>query len=167
MSEIEPDAIPHGPTKKLIGIELDENSIRRNNSNVEHERKVAIYDLLDENVFALASGHDGPYRLKLAMIDERLMFQVMDETGADLMTHVLALSPFRRVMRDYFTVCDSYYEAIKTAPPSRIQAIDMGRRGLHDEGSRILIERLDGKIALDTGTARRLFTLICALRSKG
>lgn len=155
------------PDRKLVGITLDENSIRRGNPNVEHEREVAIYDLLDENAFALPGRKSGPYKLTLALVDDRLAFRVTDEDNTDIATHLLALSPFRKVMRDYFTVCESYYSAIKTAPPSRIQAIDMGRRGLHDEGSRILIERLDGKIEVDFPTARRLFTLICALRWKG
>ncbi|MEO1693740.1 MAG: UPF0262 family protein [Pseudomonadota bacterium] len=154
-------------TDCLVDIALDETSIRRTNHNIEHEREVAIYDLLDANSFALSGGPAGPYKLRLALIEDRLVFQVMDAAGQDLMAHMLALSPFRRIIRDYFTVCDSYYQAIKTAPASRIQAIDMGRRGLHDEGSRILIERLDGKIDVDHDTARRLFTLICALRWKG
>ncbi|MEO1719323.1 MAG: UPF0262 family protein [Pseudomonadota bacterium] len=154
-------------SSRLTEILLDETSIRRNNPNVEHEREVAIYDLLDANDFRLVGGPDGPYKLRLSLVEDRLVFQVMDEAGADLMAHMLALSPFRRVIRDYFAVCDSYYQAIKTAPPSRIQAIDMGRRGLHDEGSRILVERLSGKISVDHDTARRLFTLICALRWKG
>ena len=155
------------PARRLVGITLDENSIRRNNQNVEHEREVAIYDLLDENVFALPDRDPGPYKLVLALAEDRLVFRVTAEDDTDIATHMLALSPFRKVIRDYFTVCDSYYDAIRTAPPSRIQAIDMGRRGLHDEGSRILIERLDGKIEIDFPTARRLFTLICALRWKG
>lgn len=154
-------------TDRLVEILLDETSIRRTNPNVEHEREVAIYDLLDANSFALVNGPSGPYKLKLALVEDRLVFQVMDDAGGDLIAHMLALSPFRRVIRDYFAVCDSYYQAIKTAPPSRIQAIDMGRRGLHDEGSRILTDRLNGKIALDHDTSRRLFTLICALRWKG
>lgn len=162
----DPDPTAQSKTR-IIDIQLDEQSIRRNNPNVEHEREVAIYDLLDENLFALPGRTDGPYKLQLALIEDRLAFHVTDESDREIVTHMLALSPFRRVIREYFAVCDSYYTAIKTAPPSRIQAIDMGRRGLHDEGSRILIERLGGKIEIDHGTARRLFTLICALRWKG
>ncbi|MGF1651236.1 MAG: UPF0262 family protein [Hyphomicrobiaceae bacterium] len=154
-------------TGRLIDIRLDGQSIRRMHPNVEHEREVAIYDLLDENSFQLAGREGGPYRLTLALVDDRLALRVHDEAETEIATHILALSPFRRVMRDYFAICETYYEAIKTAPPSRIQAIDMGRRGLHNEGSALLIERLQGKIEVDHDTARRLFTLICTLRWKG
>lgn len=152
---------------RLIAITLDERSIQRNNQNVEHEREVAIFDLLDGNSFALEGRDDGPYRLHLSIAEERLVLDVQTESGEPAITHMLSLTPFKRVMKDYFIVCDTYYAAIRTAPPSRIQAIDMGRRGLHDEGSRVLIERLNGKIAIDFDTARRLFTLICALHWKG
>ncbi len=152
---------------RLIAITLDERSIQRNNQNVEHEREVAIFDLLDGNSFALEGRDDGPYRLHLSIAEERLVLDVQTESGEPAITHMLSLTPFKRVMKDYFLVCDSYYPAIRNAPPSRIQAIDMGRRGLHDEGSRVLIERLNGKIAIDFDTARRLFTLICALHWKG
>jgi uncharacterized protein (UPF0262 family) len=152
---------------RLYEIKLDTASIRRSNANVEHEREVAIFDLLEANSFEVI-GHDGgPYRLMLAIVEDRLVFQIGDEARHDVMTHVLSLTPFRRIVRDYFTVCESYFEAIRSAPPSRIQAIDMGRRGLHDEGSRLLSERLNGKIVLDHDTARRLFTLVCALHWKG
>jgi uncharacterized protein (UPF0262 family) len=159
---------PDGPGRtRLYEVNLDTSSIRRNNPNIEHEREVAIYDLLEANRFELA-GHDGgPYRLLLAIVEDRLVLQVGDEGNHQLMTHVLSLTPFRRIVRDYFTVCESYFQAIRSAPPSRIQAIDMGRRGLHDEGSRLLAERLQGKIIVDHDTARRLFTLICALHWKG
>ena len=152
---------------RLIAITLDERSIQRNNQNVEHEREVAIFDLLDGNSFALEGRDDGPYRLHLSIAEERLVLDVQTESGEPAITHMLSLTPFKRVMKDYFIVCDTYYAAIRNAPPSRIQAIDMGRRGLHDEGSRVLIERLNGKIAIDFDTARRLFTLICALHWKG
>lgn len=152
---------------RLIAITLDDRSIQRNNQNVEHEREVAIFDILDGNSFALEGRDDGPYRLHLSIAEERLVFDVHTESGEPAITHMLSLTPFKRVMKDYFMVCDTYYAAIRTAPPSRIQAIDMGRRGLHDEGSRVLIERLTGKIAIDFDTARRLFTLICALHWKG
>jgi len=151
---------------KLIDISFDETSIRRGNPNVEQERDVAIYDILDANVFKLVGRDQGPYKLQLALIDDRLALRIFNEDDTELVAHILALSPFRKIIRDYFVVCDSYYEAIRTAPPSRIQAIDMGRRGLHDEGSRILEQRLSGKIEVDHDTARRLFTLICALRWK-
>ncbi len=152
---------------RLIAVTLDERSIQRNSQNVEHEREVAIFDLLDGNSFALEGRADGPYRLHLSIAEERLVLDVQTESGEPAITHMLSLTPFKRVMKDYFMVCDTYYAAIRTAPPSRIQAIDMGRRGLHDEGSRVLIERLTGKIAIDFDTARRLFTLICALHWKG
>ena len=137
-------------TSRLIAVTLDERSIARGNPNVDHEREVAILDLLEANSFALIA-------------EDRLVVSVGKEKVNPLVTHVLSLSPFRRLIKDYFTVCDSYYAAIRSAPPSRIQSIDMGRRALHDEGSRLLAERLQGKISVDHDTARRLFTLICAL----
>ena len=152
---------------RLITITLDEKSTSTANPNIEHEREVAIFDILDGNSFAVEGREDGPYTLKLGIVEDRLVFIIGDEAGANLVTHMLSLTPLKRIMRDYFLICESYYEAIRTAPPSRIQAIDMGRRGLHDEGSRTLQERLAGKIALDIDTARRLFTLICALHWKG
>ena len=162
----EPADKPKSP-KRLVEINLDQRSIRRSNANVDHEREVAIFDLLEENTFEI-DGHDGgPYRLDLSVSEDRLVLAVCEAEAADVITHVLSLSPFRRIIRDYFTVCESYYQAIRTAPPSRIQAIDMGRRGLHDEGSRLLSDRLEGKIKVDHDTARRLFTLICALHWKG
>ncbi|MCB1511649.1 MAG: UPF0262 family protein, partial [Hyphomicrobiaceae bacterium] len=124
-------------------------------------------DLLDGNSFALEGRQDGPYKLVLGMVDDRLVFNVQDENGEPIVVHVLSFTPLKKVMKDYFIVCETYYAAIKSAPPSRIQAVDMGRRGLHDEGSRILAERLQGKINVDHDTARRLFTLICALHWKG
>ena len=129
--------------------------------------KVAIFDILDGNSFSVDGRDDGPFRLTLAIVEQRLQMTIGNEAEDGLVTHNLSLTPFKRIIKDYFIVCDSYYEAIRTAPPSRIQAIDMGRRGLHDEGSRILMERLAGKITLDFDTARRLFTLITALHWKG
>ncbi|HVY42117.1 MAG TPA: UPF0262 family protein [Hyphomicrobiaceae bacterium] len=152
---------------RLVKIVLDEQSIARSNSNVEHEREVAIYDILDANYFALEGRDDGPYTLKLSISEDRLVLAVGTQDGNEAATFMLSLSPLRRTMKDYFLVCDSYYKAIRTAPPSRIQAIDMGRRALHDEGSKLLIERLKGKITVDHDTARRLFTLVCAVQWKG
>jgi uncharacterized protein (UPF0262 family) len=152
---------------RLIAIHLDANSIASPTANIEHEREVAIFDILDGNNFALVGREDGPYKLNLAIADDRLVFAVGTETQDTVVTHLLSLSPLRRIMKDYFIVCDSYYQAIRSQPPSRIQAIDMGRRALHDEGSRLLIQRLEGKIVLDHDTARRLFTLICALHWRG
>jgi uncharacterized protein (UPF0262 family) len=158
---------PDPPRARLVAITLDDASISRGNNNTEHEREVAIYDILDSNSFAVDGRNDGPYTLKLAIIEDRLHFIVDTEPATGEHTFMLSLSPLRRVMKDYFIVCDSYYKAIRTAPPSRIQAIDMGRRGLHDDGSRQLMERLKGKISVDHDTARRLFTLVCALHWKG
>jgi uncharacterized protein (UPF0262 family) len=152
---------------RLVAITLDEESLQRANANVEHEREVAIYDILDTNEFAVCGSEDGPYTLKLAIADDRLVLTIGHENGPSVVTHMLSLTPLRKIMKDYFLVCDTYYQAIRTAPPSRIQAIDMGRRGLHDEGSRLLVERLAGKVEVDHVTARRLFTLICALHWKG
>ena len=152
---------------RLIAVTLDEGSIGRTNAEVEHEREVAIFDLLERNAFAL-EGHDGgPYTLHLSLADNRLVFTVGDENRNPIVHVMLSLSPFRRLVKDYFLMCESYYQAVKAAPPSRIEAIDMGRRGLHDEGSRLLMERLKGKVLIDIATARRLFTLICALHWKG
>lgn len=155
-----------GPLR-LIEVILDESSIGRNKPEVEQERDVAIFDLLESNSFALSNGKQGPYRLTLSIADKRLIFDVRDEQSEALSTFLLSLTPFKRIVKDYFFVCETYFEAIRTAPPSRIEAIDMARRGLHDEGSELLITRLDGKVKVDFDTARRLFTLICALYWKG
>lgn len=157
---------PDNP-RRLSAITLDETSIERGTPEVEHERAIAVYDLLEENAFDPVGAPDGPYRLVLSIRENRLIFQIAFEDGAPIATHILSLSPLRKVVKDYFLICESYFSAIKTAAPAKIEAIDMGRRGVHDEGSRLLAERLDGKIALDHDTARRLFTLICALHFKG
>jgi uncharacterized protein (UPF0262 family) len=155
----------HG--RRLIKIVLDEDSIGPGTRDVEHERAVAIYDLVEQNSFAPV-GHDGgPYCLKLQLAGNRLIFDIRTEDDHPVVAHHLSLTPFRRLVKDYFLVCESYYQAIRTATPSQIEAIDMGRRGLHDEGSEILIERLKHKVALDFDTARRLFTLITVLHWKG
>jgi uncharacterized protein (UPF0262 family) len=152
---------------RLVEVTLDPGSIGGNSSDVEHEREVAIFDLLERNSFALEGQQGGPYTLNLSLADNRLVFTVGDVNRTPIQHVMLSLSPFRRLVKDYFLMCESYYQAIKTAPPSRIEAIDMGRRGLHDEGSRLLMERLKGKVLIDIQTARRLFTLICALHWKG
>lgn len=152
---------------RLVEVTLDSGSIGRNSADVDHEREVAIFDLLERNSFALENHDGGPYTLHLSLADNRLVFTIGDENRAPMANVMLSLSPFRRLVKDYFLMCESYYQAIKTAPASRIEAIDMGRRGLHDEGSRLLMERLKGKILIDIATARRLFTLICALHWKG
>jgi uncharacterized protein (UPF0262 family) len=154
-------------TSRIIDINLDMASISHNSTQVEHERRVAIFDLLENNSFALESGPSGPYCLRLGIAEKRLVFDVSDENHTPLTAVALSLTPFSKLIKDYFLICESYFEAIKTAPPARIEAIDMGRRSLHDEGSILLVERLKGKIATDLPTARRLFTLICALHWKG
>ncbi len=152
---------------RLISVELDESSIGRGSPDIEHERAIAIYDLIEENSFALTGVEEGPFRLRLSIQEKRLVFDIRNEADDPVVTHILSLSPFRRIVRDYFMICESYFEMIKTASPSRIEAVDMGRRGIHNDGSRILMERLEGKIAVDFDTARRLFTLICVLHWKG
>jgi uncharacterized protein (UPF0262 family) len=153
--------------KRLISIKLDENSIGRGSADQEHERAIAIYDLLEENCFELV-GHDGgPYALLISLVDAKLVFEIQNAEGACLVTHILSLTPFKRILKDYFMICESYYAAIRHATPSRIEAIDMGRRGLHNEGAQLLAERLKGKIETDQDTARRIFTLITALHWKG
>ncbi len=155
------------PKARLVSVTLDEESIGRSNPDIEHERAIAIYDLIEDNSFA-PDGHDGgPYTLHLRMADRRLVFDIREQNGAPVVAHFLSLTPFRRIVKDYFLICDSYYQAIRTATPDRIEAIDMGRRSIHDEGSRVLMERLKQKVAIDFDTARRLFTLICVLHWKG
>ncbi len=152
---------------RIVNITLDERTVVRRNPDVEHERKVAIFDLLEQNEFALAEGQGGPYSLRLGVEENRLILDVQQEDETPIEKVTLPLSPFRRIIKEYFLVCESYFEAIKTASPSRIEAIDMGRRGLHNEGSQLLQERLDGKATMDFDTARRLFTLICVLHIRG
>jgi uncharacterized protein (UPF0262 family) len=157
---------PRG-NRRLIAVTLDEASIGRGNPDQEHERAVAIYDIVEANSFALP-GHDGgPYALHLSLLDKKLCFEIRAAEGQPVMTHVLSLTPFRRVIRDYEMVCDSYYQAIRSASPAQIEAIDMGRRGLHNEAAELLVQRLEGKVVIDFDTARRLFTLIFALHWKG
>jgi uncharacterized protein (UPF0262 family) len=156
-----------GSTRRLVKITLDEGSIGRSSSDIEHERAVAIYDLLEDNTFAPNDDEDGPFALHLSITGARLVFDIRRESGAPVVAHLLSLSPLRRIVKDYYTVCDSYYAAIRTATPDRIEALDMVRRALHDEGSKILMERLARKVRLDFDTARRLFTLICVLHWKG
>jgi uncharacterized protein (UPF0262 family) len=154
-------------TACLAAITLDEASIGRSSREVEHERAVAIYDLVADNSFRPA-GHDGgPYALQLGISGNRLVFDIRQADGTPVIVHMLSLAPFRRIVKDYFTVCDSYYAAIRTATPDRIEALDMGRRAVHDEGSNIVVERLRRKVELDFDTARRLFTLITVLHWKG
>lgn len=155
------------PNKRLASVKLDERSIGRSNPDVEHERSIAIFDLIESNYFEPVGDDGGPYALNISLSEQRLVLAITRESGEEVITHLLSLSPLRKVVRDYFMICDSYYAAIKTETPQKIEAIDMGRRGLHDEGSRILAERLKEKVNVDFDTSRRLFTLICALHWKG
>jgi uncharacterized protein (UPF0262 family) len=160
-----------GPAKddagRLATVTLDETSLGSSNDDVEHERRVAIYDLIENNKFRPA-GHDGgPYTLKLGISGNRLVFDIRLTDGTPVIAHMLSLMPFRRLVKDYFVVCDSYYTAIRSATPDRIEALDMARRALHDDGSRLVMERLKRKVDIDFDTARRLFTLITVLHWKG
>jgi uncharacterized protein (UPF0262 family) len=149
----------------LQSVVLDEASLGSISRDQEHERQVAIFDLLEANSFKPEGAEGGPYDLKIALIDNRL---ALDITGPDYQhRHLLSLSPFRSVIKDYFLVCESYYDAIRNSTPAQIEALDMGRRGLHNEGSTLLRTRLEGKVTTDLDTARRLFTLICALHWRG
>ncbi|MGH1592059.1 UPF0262 family protein [Methylobacterium phyllosphaerae] len=154
-----------GPNR-LAKVNLDEASIARGNPDQEHERAIALFDILEDNSFAIPD-REGPYALTLGLVENKLSFAIATVDGEPVMTHLLSLTPFRRVIRDYEMICESYYNAIRTASPSQIEAIDMGRRGLHNEASETLKQRLDGKVDLDHDTARRLFTLIFALHWKG
>ena len=155
------------PARRLVGVTIDETSIGTSSPDIEHEREVAVYDLLEHNEFALSGQFEGPYRLTLSIVEKRLVFQIDGAETGEQAAFVLSLTPFRRIIKDYFLVCESYYQAIKTAAPSQIEAIDMGRRGLHNEGSQTLKERLAGKLDVDFDTARRLFTLVCVLHWRG
>lgn len=157
---------------RIAAIGIDAKSIVRWGAEIEHERSVAIFDLLERNSFRLVDGFGGPYRLELALRESNLVIDVRQaacDSGTDPGAAEVSLSvrPLRRVVKDYFLICDSYFQAIKGASPSRIEAIDMARRGLHDEGAAILREALEGKVALDHDTSRRLFTLICVLHIRG
>jgi uncharacterized protein (UPF0262 family) len=155
------------PKNRLAAINLDASIGSGLNPDVEHERRIAIYDLLEENVFAVTGRDEGPYRLELSTAENRLIFDIFSSIEERVTMIGLSMSPFRRIVKDYFLICESYFKAIRNAAPSQIETIDMARRGLHDEGSEILRERLAGKIDTDTLTARRLFTLICVLHWRG
>jgi uncharacterized protein (UPF0262 family) len=155
-----------GDPHRIARIDLDERTVLRRSPEVEHERLVAIADLLDENSFAPVGHPGGPYDLTLSVEDNRLAIEIRPAAGAALERLLLPLLPFRRIVRDYYTVCESYYDAIKHAGPSRIEAIDMGRRALHDEGAAMLRARLADRVVVDPGTARRLFSLVCVLQMR-
>jgi uncharacterized protein (UPF0262 family) len=152
---------------RLSEVRLDEASLMPANANIEHERRIALFDLLENNVFVVPGQDRGPYTLDLGMHDGRLAFRVTSADGAGIITHIVSLAPVRKLIKDYFLICESYYAAIRNAPPAQIEAIDMGRRGLHNEAADVLMKTLDGKLTLDHETARRLFTLVCALQARG
>jgi uncharacterized protein (UPF0262 family) len=153
--------------QRVAAITLDEHTVLRRNADIEHERATAIADLLEDNSFAPASGQRGPFDLHLAIEENRLIFAIRSTFDRSSEVIVLPLAPFRRIVKDYFIVCDSYYEAVRGGRLGQVEAIDMGRRGLHNEGSTLLMERLADKVAIDHATARRLFTLICVLHLRG
>ena len=155
------------PQFRLVGVSLEEKSSEGHGREVEHERQIALYDLLEANSFRPIGSPGGPYNLLLSLDKNRLTFSIYLLNEELHGTLILSLTPFRKVIKDYFDLCDSYFKAIPNQPAGRIEALDMGRRGLHNEGSALLSERLAGKIVLDSDTSRRLFTLICVLHWKG
>jgi uncharacterized protein (UPF0262 family) len=156
---------------RISHIELDEATILWRNADIEQERRIAIFDLKEENAFkplrSFEAGYEGPYHLNLSVADGRLMFAISGKDGTELETLILGLGRFRRPIREYFAICESYYQAIRKATAQEIETIDMARRGIHDEAAELLMERLEGKVETDFATARRLFTLICVLHIRG
>ncbi|SMX25263.1 UPF0262 family protein [Boseongicola aestuarii] len=157
---------------RIVEIDIDDSALAPPTPEIEQERRVAVFDLLEDNSFVVPARDgravpEGPYRLHLAIRERRLVFDVQTEGGEPAAEFHLALGPFRQVVKDYFQICESYFDAVKKLPPSQIEAIDMARRGIHNEGARVLQERLEGKAEVDTDTARRLFTLICVLHFGG
>jgi len=154
---------------KLFEVTIDDSGLPTPTPEIEQERKVAIFDLLEDNAFDLPQdgAPDGPYKLDLSIRERRLVFDLHTEGGNKAAEFHLSLGPFRQVVKDYFQICESYFDAVKKLPPSQIETIDMARRGIHNEGARVLEDRLEGKAAVDTDTARRLFTLICVLHFGG
>ncbi len=157
---------------RIAHIEIDDSALPPPTPEIEQERRVAIFDLLEDNSFALPdrdgrAAPEGPYDLSLAIRDRLLVFDIRTQTNDPAAEFRLSLGPFRQVVKDYFQICESYFDAVKRLPTSQIEAIDMARRGIHNEGARVLQERLEGKAELDIDTARRLFTLICVLHFGG
>ena len=157
---------------RITHIALDDSGLPPPTPEIEQERKVAVFDLLEDNTFVLPDRDgravpEGPYHLRLAIRDKRLVFDVETEAAEKAAEFHLSLGPFRQVVKDYFQICESYFDAVKKLPPSQIETIDMARRGIHNEGSRVLQERLEGKAEIDIDTSRRLFTLICVLHFGG
>jgi uncharacterized protein (UPF0262 family) len=160
------DSGPSGESFHIVKIDLDERSLAPATADIEHERKVAIYDLIEENYFRPVGVEGGPFELYLSNVERRLVFDVRLSGGDALGQVHLSMTPFRKIIKDYFMLCESYYDAIRNAAPSQIETIDMARRGMHNEGSEILTERLKDKIEMDMNTARRLFTLICSFHMR-
>ena len=156
-------------TDRLVGVFLDETGLPAPTPEIEQERRVAIFDLLEENSFGFAddAAPEGPYKLLLRISEGRLVYDISNDKDEKVTEFHLSLAPLRQVIRDYFQICESYFDAVKRLPAAQIEAIDMGRRGIHDEGARLLMERLEGKLVTDKATARRLFTLVCVLHFKG
>ena len=157
---------------KIIHIDLDDRNLPPPTPEIDQERKVAMFDLLEDNSFSIPDRDDrevppGPYKLALSIKERRLVFDLSQENDEPAGAFLLSLGPFRQVVKDYFQICESYFDAVKTLPPSQIETIDMARRGIHNEGARVLQERLEGKAVIDNDTARRLFTLICVLHFGG
>jgi uncharacterized protein (UPF0262 family) len=150
---------------RLVSVEIDDETLAASGPDAEHERRVAIFDLIEENSFEVLEKDVGPYVLHLSMQERKLVFDIRTEAGEAVHVFLLSMSPFRGVIRDYFMICESYYEAIRNSTPHQIEAIDMARRGIHNEGSELVAERLEGKVTVDFDTSRRLFTLICALHA--
>ena len=153
-------------SNRLFAIDIDDRGLAKPTPEMDQERKVAIFDLLEDNAFAIprAAEFPGPYRLRLGVREGRLVFDLSSEATPKVAEFHLSLGPFRQVVKDYFQICESYFEAVRRLPPSQIETIDMARRGIHNEGARVLQERLEGKAVVDAATARRLFTLICAVQ---
>ena len=165
-------AEPLAGTDRLIEVTLDDSALPPASPEAEQDRRVALYELTQENVFGLPGREGrpapaGPYRLALDIRDRLMVFDIRTEAGEPSGAFHMSLTPFRQIIKDYFQICEAYFDAVRRLPPAQIEAIDMGRRGLHDEGSRIMLERLAGKVDTDMATARRLFTLLCALQPKG
>jgi len=154
-------------SQRLVSITLDDASIGRGSADQEHERLIAIYDLVEQNTFGVPGRQDGPYSLHISIVEKKVALDIRTQDGDSVVVHIVSLMPFRRILKDYFAVCESYYAAIRTATPAQIEAIDMGRRGLHNDGAHLLAERLKGKVECDFDTSRRLFTLLTALHWKG
>ena len=161
-----PDSIQPATSGRLIAVTLDQASLGPSGSFIDGERSTAVNDIIAENRF-LPAGGAGDFRLHLALVEGKLVLDIADESARPVARHILSMTPLVRVIRDYFLVCESYYKAVRIGGPAQIEAIDMGRRGVHNEGAEILLARLKGKLDMDFATARRLFTLVCALRWRG